>query len=57
MNMLVRDNTELGARLREMRQEMVEERAQVCQLAADKVDVEQLLHVSHTVIFSSLTRF
>ena len=45
MENIAAENTELLGRLRNMRQDLVKERATVCQLTSDKVEAEQKLRV------------
>ena len=46
MEAVAQENSELTAHLRETHQELVRERAQVCQMAAEKAEAEQKLRVS-----------
>lgn len=45
MEQIISENTELTKRLRDIRHDLVKERAMVCQLTSDKVEAEQRLRV------------
>ena len=52
IDVVVNENSELMARVREVRQELIKERSQVCQLTSDKMDSLQRLHVSLCICIS-----
>ena len=50
MNLIIQENADLLGRVRELRQDLLRERAQLCQLTSDKVEAEQQLHVSSYIM-------
>ncbi len=57
MESVVVENSELLNKLRVMRQDLVKERAQVCQLASEKIEADQNLHVCIYIIITSDSLF